>query len=125
MAAVGISQVVFQPGVSVKRAPWPRAEDESQVHVPFARQDARHDCPRVNGWHPAPPATVPPAPTAAQPSGLCSAATGKPRWVNEGQAGAYQGSGVLGRVFETGRGAAQCDTTYMGLMGCVIGCDVL
>lgn len=45
MAAVGISRVVFQPGVSVKCAPWPRAEDESQVHVPFARQDARHACP--------------------------------------------------------------------------------
>lgn len=67
MAAVGISQAVFQPGVSVKCSPRPRAEDESQVHVPLARQDARHDCHRVNGWHPALPASVPPAPTAARP----------------------------------------------------------
>lgn len=40
--------------------------------------------------------------------GLCSAATGKPRWVNEGEAGAYRGSAVLGRVLESGRGTVQC-----------------
>ncbi|XP_015471212.2 1-phosphatidylinositol phosphodiesterase-like [Parus major] len=79
MADVGISQVVFQPGVSVKCSPWPRAEDESRVHVPLARQDARHECPRLNGWHPVPPASVPPAPAARLPTGLCSAATGKAR----------------------------------------------
>ncbi|XP_027758736.1 uncharacterized protein LOC114067473 [Empidonax traillii] len=67
MAAFGISQAVFQPGMSVKRCPWPTAEDESLVHVPFARQDARHDCHRVNGWHPALPASVPLAPTALHP----------------------------------------------------------
>lgn len=41
--------------------------------------------------------------------GLCSAATGKPRWVNEGAAGTYQGSGVLGRMLESGRGRVQFD----------------
>ncbi|KAM6265368.1 1-phosphatidylinositol phosphodiesterase-like isoform 4-T4 [Spheniscus humboldti] len=67
MAAFGINQAIFQPGMSAERSPWPRAEDESLMHVPRARQDARHDHHRVNGRHSTPPASVPPAPTAACP----------------------------------------------------------
>lgn len=67
MTAFGISQAIFQPGLSAQHFPWPRTEDESLAHVPHARQDARHDGHQVNGQHPALPASVPPAPTAARP----------------------------------------------------------
>lgn len=54
------------PAQHVRQA-FPLAEDESPAHVPHARQDARHDRHWVNGRHPAPPASVPLAPTAVHP----------------------------------------------------------
>lgn len=59
--------MIFQLCMSAECSSWPRAEDESLVHVSHVRQDARHDHHSVNGWHPALPASVPLAPMAVCP----------------------------------------------------------
>lgn len=46
----------------------------------------------------------------APSSRLHPAAAGKPRWVQEGEAGTRRGSGVVGRVLESGRGTVRCDS---------------
>lgn len=121
MAAFGISQVIFQPSMSAKRSPWLRMNPQHTC-----RMQGRTRVMTVTGlmagiplrlpvcrWHPRP----------CTPSGrLCSAAAGKPRWVQEEEAGICQSLGAAGwhspglgeehgGVLEGGRGTVPYNST--------------
>lgn len=95
MSGFGISQAIFQPGVFAEHSPRPRAEDEPLMHVrgrTYVMSVTRLMASillhlTVRCQHPRP---------RTPSGGLHPAATGKARWVQEGEDGTYWGLGVVG-----------------------------